>query len=167
MERRGPKAAKPDSMNSTGAIAFRPVVLKAKAEKRFGNGLFFLASWIWSKSIDYAGIAFGDGTSGAINNNSNLSAERGRSSFDIRHRWVFTYGYELPFGRGRKFWNTASGPVEHAIGGWQLQGITSYRTGLPFTVSAAGNVSNTQSGDRPDAIAPADLPGGERLIDRW
>ena len=80
---------------------------------------------------------------------------------------MFTYGYELPFGRGRKFWNTASGPVEHAIGGWQLQGITNYRTGLPFTVSAAGNVSNTQSGDRPDAIAPADLPGGERLIDRW
>ena len=54
--------------------------LQLKAEKRFGNGLFFLTSWIWSKSIDYAGIAFGDGTSGAINNNSNLSAERGESA---------------------------------------------------------------------------------------
>ena len=159
------------SQSATSAARTRGLAnyhsLQLKAEKRYSNGLFFLISWMWSKSIDYAGITFGDGTSGGINNPADLRSERGRSSFDVHHRFVFSYGYELPFGKGKRFVSNAGSIAQAIIGGWQLQGISSVRGGLPFTVSATGNISNTQSGDRPDLIANPNLAGRERSIDRW
>ncbi|MCI0621615.1 MAG: TonB-dependent receptor [Acidobacteria bacterium] len=141
--------------------------LQLRAEKRYTSGLFLLGSWIYSKAIDLSGDLYGDGASGGINNNSDIRAERGRASFDVRHRAVVSYGYELPFGKGRALAKALPAAVDHLVGGWQIQGITTFRSGLPFTVSATGNASNTQSGDRPDLIGDPHLPSEQRSIDRW
>lgn len=139
--------------------------LQVKAERRYSNGLFLLTSWIYSKAIDYGGEANGDGSSGNPNNPADLSQERGRSSYDLRHRVVVSYGYELPFGKGRAFARDVNRFADFLVGGWQMQGITTYQTGLPFTVSATGNASNTQSGDRPNVVG--DPNTGIRSLDRW
>ena len=141
--------------------------LQAKAERRFSGGLFFLASWIYSKAIDYSGQPLGDGLSGGINNHSDLAAERGRAPFDVRHRMVFSYGYELPFGKGKPLLSQLPSALDLLAGGWQIQGITTWRGGFPFTVAATGNASNTQSGDRPDLVSSPRLGSSERSIERW
>jgi hypothetical protein len=131
--------------------------LQVRLEKRFSHGLGFLSSYTWSKSIDNApGVSSDSDASNPTPQNSyNLHAERGRSDFDITHRYVFSTNYELPFGRGRRFLSDAS-PITQAIfGGWGLLGILTLQTGSPFSVNVSSgfDVSRTFGrADRPNLI---------------
>jgi hypothetical protein len=58
------------------------------------------------------------------------------ASYDIRHRFVLSYLYELPFGQGRRFASGASGLVNALIGGWQFNGITTLQSGTPLSITA-------------------------------
>jgi len=87
----------------------------------------------------------------------------------VRHRLVFSYIYELPFGSGRSFLSGVSANVNRLVGGWQINGITFYHSGRAFTISSAFDHSNTGSSNiRPDAtgISP-DLPSDERSPQRF
>jgi hypothetical protein len=65
------------------------------------------------------------------------------SDFDRRHVFQGTYLYELPFGRGRRYWGGASGVLNHIVGGWQTSGTILWASGRPFTVySGLNTVSN-------------------------
>ena len=73
-----------------------------KVTQRFSNGLQFLGSYTYAKSLDYGGSAASGG--GAVGNPqtvTNLAAGHGPSGFDVRHRAVVSWVYELPFGPGR------------------------------------------------------------------
>lgn len=142
--------------------------LQLRSEKRFSQGLFFLISWIYSKAIDDAGWPLGPSVTGdSANNPKDLSKERALATFDVRNRLVISYGYELPFGRGRAFLHDLWPAVNHLVGGWQIQSITTIRSGLPFTVVATGNASNTVSGNRPDLIGNPTLPSKEQRVERF
>ncbi|HKC84788.1 MAG TPA: carboxypeptidase regulatory-like domain-containing protein, partial [Blastocatellia bacterium] len=111
-----------------------------KMEKRYSNGLFLLSSYTFSKSID--------NNSGEIEANdtrdrNNKRLDRSRSRFDQRHRFGASYGYELPFGPGKKFLDV-KGAAGFLTGGWNIQGILSLSSGFPFSVTAA-SVHNTGS----------------------
>src|SRR6516164_1730442 len=72
-----------------------------KIEKRLSRGLTFDANYTWSKSIDDAsdvGTTFSE--TNIPQDVRNVRAERALSSFDHRHRLVFSYSYQLPFERG-------------------------------------------------------------------
>ena len=85
--------------------------------------------------------------------------ERYDSNFDIRHRFVFSANYELPF-----FANGSS--VSHAVlGGWQVNGVYSYHTGTPFTVTNGTARSNTGGTDRPNQVSDPTLP--DPTIAQW
>jgi hypothetical protein len=115
--------------------------LSTKLEKRYSSGLQFLLAYTWSKNLDYGGSAASGG--GAVGNPqtiTNIRAGRGLSGFDVRHRFVASYLYELPFGKGKK-WVT-SGPMRWVAGGWALTGITTLQSGRPFTVYLASGVNN-------------------------
>lgn len=124
-------------------------------DRRFANGFSLLASYTYGHSID-------DGPSNAESNDPapqdsrNLRANRGNSSFDIRHRFVTSYVWELPFGRANRFGR-----------GWQLAGITSWQGGLPFTPTLSFDPSNTGTTARPNRIADGSLPDDQRSISRW
>jgi hypothetical protein len=137
--------------------------LQAKLTKRLSNGVQFLASYTWSKSLDYGGsIASGGGAAGGPQTITNLRAGYGPSGFDVRHRFVGSWTYELPFGPGRH-WLT-SGIIGNILGGWDLDGIATVSTGRPFTVYLSSGVTNGAP-SWPDRIASGQLPNPTRA--RW
>src|SRR5262249_17920643 len=86
-------------------------------------------------------------------NPRNRTAERGRSSFDVTHRVVGTYIYELPFGPRRRWLGGTHGIVGHIVGGWDTSGIFNYRSGFPFSILAGTSFdysSLNQLADRPN-----------------
>lgn len=115
--------------------------LSGKLEKRFSSGLQFLAAYTFAKSLDYGGsAASGGGSVGNPQTITNIRAGHGPSGFDVKHRLVANYLYELPFGKGKKWMN--SGPLTWVVGGWNLAGITTLSTGRPFSVGLANGVNN-------------------------
>jgi hypothetical protein len=147
-----------------GNLSYNGMIVKM--EKRFSQGLTFLGAYTWSKAIDNV-----DET----NNNSGVSVlkpwdrklNRGNSLSDIRHNFVLSATYELPFGRGKK-WMGSADPVTAAIlGGWQISGVFAQSTGLPFTVTTSGGITNAGGADRPNRIGDGTLPSDRRSIDRW
>lgn len=117
--------------------------LQTSLRKRFSHGLSFLASYTLSKTIDdvssfnITGSAAKPvaGENDLAQNPFNLAAERGRSMFDARHRLVLSYQWSLPFWRQPHAW------YQHALGNWQVNGITTFMSGTPFTVFDSNDVS--------------------------
>src|SRR5215467_14068487 len=117
--------------------------LKTKIEKRYSNGLSFLGAYTWGKSIDEKSQAsLGFDNSVGTRNEYNYRAEKSRSDYDIAHRFVVSYSYDLPFGRNTK------GAAKLLLGGWQLVGIDSFNTGNPYTVHASSDFSNADGDSR-------------------
>jgi hypothetical protein len=124
--------------------------LEASLRKRFGRGLSFLASYTLSKSIDdvssfnITGSASQPvaGENDLAQNPFDIAAERGRSMFDARHRLVLSYQWSLPLWRQPNTW------YEHVLGDWQLNGITTFMSGTPFTVFDSSD--NSLQGGAPE-----------------
>jgi Carboxypeptidase regulatory-like domain/TonB dependent receptor len=137
--------------------------LEASLRKRFSHGLSFLASYTWSHSIDdvssfnITGSASQQtaGENDLAQNPFDLAAERGRSMFDARHRFVLSYQWSLPFLQHSSNW------YGKALGNWQLNGILTAMSGTPFTVFDSNDVSlqgsapeiSGFSSNRPNVIA--------------
>jgi hypothetical protein len=128
--------------------------LQVRAEKRFSHGLTFLAAWTWAHSLDLASSAdLGAQNGGDFRNHLDPDAEDANSDFDVRHRFVFSYLYELPFGQGKHFLGDATGVLNQIAGGWQIGGITTVSTGNWFTIiDGNGNFANSDGQQRPDLI---------------
>lgn len=112
---------------STGASS-NYHALQTTFSKRFSHGNQFEGSYTWAKAIQ-------EGLSHP--NSYNLRMSRSLADYDIAHRFVVSYIYELPFGRGRHFgagWNKA---MDLMLGQWQFNGFTTYQTGTPLTISAS------------------------------
>jgi len=135
-----------------------------KVTQRFTNGLQFLLSYTYGKALDYGGsAASGGGLVGNPQTVTNLDAGYGPAGFDVRHRAVVSYVYELPFGPSRK-WAQSGGLLGAIVGGWQLAGITTLTTGRPFTVLLAQGVNNGAP-SWPDRIGDGKLD--KPTVDLW
>src|SRR6185436_15982471 len=86
-------------------------------------GLDFQGAYSYAHSIDNSS---GNSNGVGIQNPANLRLYRGNSDFDIRHSMVLSWTYELPFGRGKRFASNAHGVLQHAVGGWRLNGIDTF-----------------------------------------
>jgi len=149
--------------------------MEVSVEKRFSRGLSFRTSYTFSKSIDEAMEHLAAGTTGSFTQNpfNVLGERRGPSDFDVTHRFVASYLYELPFGRGREF--LTSGPLSHIVGGWRLSGLANLRSGRPFTIKAGSNngvIGGPRGGGLVSAFADC-LKNGDlsdsatQTIDKW
>ena len=138
--------------------------LLAQLERRLARGISVLLGYTYGHSIDYAGANAEQDT--GPQDPRNLTPNRGSSNFDLRHRLVASYSVELPFGRGKAL--LAHSALASAIlGGWQLSGITSYQTGLPFTPVLGFDPSNTGTTGRPNRLADGSLASDVRGVRRW
>ena len=124
--------------------------LEFKADKRFSRGHAVLLSYAFGKSIDDGSASFGGGGNNSDNaqDSNNLRAERGRSAQDVKQNLVLSYTYELPFGRGKQFGSAAPAVVDQFIGGWQIAGITTFRSGFSQTPLVAQDRCNCDSAGR-------------------
>jgi hypothetical protein len=140
-----------------------------KVEKRFSHGLQFLASYVWSHALADGNTPLSGNTS--ILDQTNYTASYTSASWDIRHSMTSSFNYELPFGRGKQFGNTMSRPVDMFVGGWQINGILTLRTGVPYTMSGT-SCHGVWSKCMPDYVAGYSgsgnaAPPGGRTANEW
>jgi hypothetical protein len=127
------------------------------AEKRFSNGLQFLATYTWSKSIDDSSNADDNvtwlGSFTSLQDPNKPWVERSLSTFDIPHVVQFSYSYDLPFGRNRAFGGNMPRWADAIIGGWKTNGIWRIADGRPLSFTLAdGESLPTYGGQRPNLV---------------
>jgi hypothetical protein len=140
--------------------------LEIKAEKRLSNGLMFLSSFTYSKSMnDQPEICC---NAPWPQNSYNVAAERGPSDFNQKFRWVSSFDYQLPVGKGQRFLNS-SRVADLILGGWHLGGIFTLHSGFYFSPLMGYDPSNTGSIGllRTDRTCNGNLPSGQRTINNW
>ncbi|HXN18426.1 MAG TPA: TonB-dependent receptor [Candidatus Binatus sp.] len=134
--------------------------LQVRLEKRFSHGLQFEAAYTYSHALDDASDAsLGSQNQGDFRLQTAPFLEYGNADFDIRHRFVLSYIYDLPFGNGQRFGGDATGVKNQLMGNWQVTGIVSAQTGNWFTpTDDLVNISNSDCGGavfncaRPDVV---------------
>lgn len=153
--------------------------LQARLEKRFSGGLTGIVSYTWGKALTGSpdhistsggGAGFDTGTFREPQDGNNTRADRGLAEFDVKQRFVASYVWELPFGRGRRYgnnWNTAA---DLLLGGWQVTGIHALQSGLGLTATLGGASVLNIGGERrarPNLIGNPELAESERTLQRW
>ncbi len=153
--------------------------LQVRLEKRFSKGLSANVSYTWGEALSDApdhistsggGAGVDTGVFREPQDGNNLRAERGPSEFDIEHRFVASYIWELPFGRGHAIGNDWGPAMDLILGGWQLTGIHVIQSGLALTATLSGATVVNLGGERrarPNLVGDPELPSSQRTIDRW
>ena len=110
----------------------------------FLKGLSTLVSYTWGKSIDvssgYFNVENGPGGSATIQNYYDQSTARGVSSYDITHFLSWANVYELPFGRGKRWFRRVL--ASWLLGDWQMNSIVQARSGAPYNLVITGDLAN-------------------------
>ena len=123
--------------------------LQAKVEKQFTGGLNFLATYTWSKTLSDAGDLLNGGSLRGYRAPDvpgvGIQHDRSLASFDIRNVFHLSGGYQLPFGKGKKFMSSATGAADKLVGGWSVQWITTLQGGQPITLGCP-NGTTTATG---------------------
>ena len=135
--------------------------LQARLERRFVNGLTFLISYTFQKTLtdldaSSVGVAFGAGP--GLQTIKNIRANYGPAPFSRPHRLIASSLYELPiFKRRHDF-------LGKVAGGWQIGTIATFQNGPSLTPASYGV---NFVGSHADLLSDPNLPRGERSINRW
>jgi len=138
--------------------------LATRFTKRFGSGMFLQIAYTYSHTLD-------------LGNTDDFSAsqccfktiDKGNGDYDVRHRFVASYVYDLPFGKGKRYLGGASGALNKLVSGWQATGITTFSTGqwLSATLPTDWQVFGAFSTSYPDKVGSAYTPKGTRTYGNW
>jgi hypothetical protein len=144
--------------------------MQAKLEHS-GTNYSAILSYTYSHSLDdkssEAGIN-GDTSGNGPQNEYDFNADYGSSSFDITHSFVGSFTAALPFGKGRHYLGDSSRGLDAVVGGWQVNGIVTLRTGLPFSVAATDiNFINDCFGQRADVVGNPKAGGFTKGVNEW
>lgn len=138
--------------------------LQVRAERRFARGFSFLSSYTWAHNIDQAygtNEALPFSTNGAQNMDC-WRCERSDSGFDYRHRSTTSFLWAIPAPKDLK------GAGAFLLKNWSFNGIVTYQSGFPFTITQQGNRQNTGGApQRPDYVPGANPKLSSASPDRW
>ena len=148
--------------------------LELKAERRFSDGLSFLASYTWSRAIDngasgYFNAENGPGGSSYVQDFYDLERNKGVSGYNIPNFLSVSSVWEIPAGKGKGVFN--KGPAAWVLGNWHLNSLLQVRTGQPINMVVGGDVANIGntvawwSYMRPNLVG--DPNSGSRSSARW
>lgn len=140
--------------------------LQFNLNKRFNKGLAYQVSYTWSKSIDIGSSGWYGVEGQSVQDPYHFNNDRSVSGFDLTHVMTINILYELPFGNGKHF-ATGNRAADILIGGWQLNTITSARSGQPYNLSVPGDSANTGNTGylRPNLIGDPTI--GNPTRQRW
>jgi len=131
-------------LESRGSSSYHS--LQARFQQRLHAGLAAIAAYTFAKSLDLNSTFFSSAGDGNFPQNSAVpGAEKGRSNFDLRHRFSLGYSYDLPFGRGSRF-VADHGLLSEFLTGWSTHGIITLQSGRPFTVALRPEIDNSNTG---------------------
>lgn len=138
--------------------------LQVRVQRRLTKGVMVMGTYTYGKSLDNAS-SIGGGAQVVVQDDANFDAERGLSSFDMRHQFRSFFVWELPFGE-RKRW-AKKGWQASLLGNWSLNGNATITTGTPFTARLLGAASNNSGtgnnfSERPDALGNPNLSSSQR-----
>jgi len=130
--------------------------LQASFRRRFQHGLTFNLNYTWAHTLDQGGVAFGSGAQ----DDTNYRAEYGNADYDVRHNLEFDYTYQLPSAPKLPSWLGS---------GWQVNGITQFRSGLSVNVTCGCDSAQIGAASaRPNLVpgvsprpASVDIPGSQ------
>jgi hypothetical protein len=137
-----------DSFTTVGSSIYN--ALQMNITKRLSHGLFLQAAYTWGHAIDNSSDPLVPTAGGETfpRNSFNLAAERGNSDFDVRQRLVLNYTWEIPLGSGHQHFS--EGAMAKILEGWQVAGITTFASGLPFDIFTSVDSAHTGFAQRPD-----------------
>ena len=145
--------------------------LNAKIEHR-GVGAILTFAYTYAKSTDSKSAAAGIGASGfngwqGFLDNHDPERDYGLSDFDVDHRLVGSFVYNLPFGSGEKFAGDATGVKNAVVGGWQVNGIYTWQRGFPITIHGRRSRRPQRHVRHQPGRSGGDPNTGERTVNRW
>jgi hypothetical protein len=110
--------------------------LELEIRRRFSSGVYFVANYTFSKTLgDFRSIS--SQTEGQVYRSiANRALDKSRAAFDVTHNVSATVLFPLPFGRGHRLLGHVNGFKNLIIGGWNLQGLSRWSTGAPYTISS-------------------------------
>jgi hypothetical protein len=120
-------------ISNQGSSSYNGMLVSVR--KRFSEGFQFDFNYTLSHSIDNQSSIVNTVAGGLVCDLTNLRVCRGNSDFDIRHLVNVNGIWELPFGRGRMIGSNVPGWANQIIGGWELSGILTARSGLTFSTT--------------------------------
>ena len=141
--------------------------LQVSLRRNLATGLLISTNYQWSHGISDG--SNGDGESDTPQNMNCRSCERGDASFDVRHNFTASAVWLVPIGKGHR---VGTSPLMNSLlGGWQLSGIGTARTGLPGTVTLSRSASalpdGINSSQRPDMVPGQPLYPTNQTPDLW
>ncbi|HWQ02861.1 MAG TPA: TonB-dependent receptor, partial [Candidatus Nitrosotenuis sp.] len=143
--------------------------LQINLRRRMARGFMVMGTYTFGKSIDNAS-SIGGGAQVVVQDDTNFRAERGLSSFDVRHQFRSFFNYELPFGERHRF--ASKGWQAEVFGSWTLNGNITAQTGTPFTARVLGSAANNSGtgnnfSERADQVGDPRLPRSQRTTQLW
>jgi hypothetical protein len=148
-------------------------------KKSFSRGLQFQSSYIYARNlsnVDGAAATTADQFAGEfggyISNQHDPGLDYGNVSFTRRKRFLTTFLYELPFGKGKTFLPGRNGFVDRIVGGWELSGVVLFQSGPFMSVATlsdpcgCGYNAFNSNGGRADTV-PGVNPYAGRSVNQW
>jgi len=122
--------------------------LQLNVRKSYASGLTVGANYTWAKSMDDLSDAFNNKGGAGPGDTMNVNYDYGPADFDLRHRFVATVSYDLPFMKQNRW-----------IGGWGVNSIISWQTGHPFSpYSGSSGYDLNKDGKFTDRLVPSVAP---------
>lgn len=142
--------------------------LQVSARRRLSRGLEYQLSYTWSKGMSDAIGYYGEGGQSASQSAYwqylyDQRAEWGPTYFDAKHMFVYSFVYDLPVGRNKKFGANWHPVADKIFGNWQLGGILTLRSGFPLTIQALDRSGTISRGPRADRVGDGE---GKRQVGR-
>jgi len=149
--------------------------LQVSVRRRWRAGLHYMVAYTWSKGMSDSSGFYGEG--GQAGGQSaywqyryDRRAEWGPSYFDAAHALVYSWIWELPFGRRKRFGATWNPMLDMVLGQWQISGILNLHTGFPLTITALDRSGTGSRGPRADRVADGkgsrEIGPGKAWLDR-
>jgi hypothetical protein len=134
--------------------------LQVSFKRSFSHAGQLQAAYTWAKLLsdtdNTSSFEDGQGGQGVVQDNNNIHAEKSISLQDLTNNLVINYGIDLPFGKGQQFLSGSNGVVNAIVGGWRMNGITTFHSGLPVPFVTNGNSLSNYFGAgpiRPNVVA--------------